>query len=283
MISKVFIFRKKIGIFFFFFDSFCHIPGSNNGWRWTGAACFRKGVIRAHQFIAVSTTCWREVRGILPTCETGVSCPRQLQIDTCHGHLQSPSVLCHARSRPAVSDPTDCSPPGSSVHGILQARILEWVAMPSCRRSSQLRDYTCISYVSCIGRQILYHMFGCMYTPDTKITYILTFLFTTLEQFLRALWNAVSWAIVLILPQIKLNLQLSHCAFYKRKYHTSFYTSPTAHWSLEVLDGWDLFYLYTLTAIVPTPVFLPGESQGWGSLVSCRLWGRTELDTTEAT
>jgi len=30
----------------------------------------------------------------------------------------------------------------------------------------------------------------------------------------------------------------------------------------------------------PTPVFLPGESQGWGSLVGCRLWGRT--DTTEA-
>ena len=33
----------------------------------------------------------------------------------------------------------------------------------------------------------------------------------------------------------------------------------------------------------PTPVFLPGESQGWGSLVGYRLWGRTELDTTEAT
>ena len=33
----------------------------------------------------------------------------------------------------------------------------------------------------------------------------------------------------------------------------------------------------------PTPVFLPEESQGWGSLVGCRLWGRTESDTTEAT
>ena len=31
----------------------------------------------------------------------------------------------------------------------------------------------------------------------------------------------------------------------------------------------------------PTPVFLPGESQGWGSLVGCRLWGRTESDVTE--
>ena len=33
----------------------------------------------------------------------------------------------------------------------------------------------------------------------------------------------------------------------------------------------------------PTPVFLPGESQGRGSLMGCRLWGRTELDTTEVT
>ena len=33
----------------------------------------------------------------------------------------------------------------------------------------------------------------------------------------------------------------------------------------------------------PTPVFLPGESQGWRGLVGCSLWGRTESDTTEAT
>ena len=33
----------------------------------------------------------------------------------------------------------------------------------------------------------------------------------------------------------------------------------------------------------PTPVFLPGESQGWGSLLGCHLWGHTDLDTTEAT
>ena len=41
--------------------------------------------------------------------------------------------------------------------GILQARILEWVAMPSSRGSFQLRDRTLISYISCIGRQVLYH------------------------------------------------------------------------------------------------------------------------------
>ena len=41
-----------------------------------------------------------------------------------------------------LGDPMDCSPPGSSVHGVLQARILEWVAMPSPRRSSRPRDWT---------------------------------------------------------------------------------------------------------------------------------------------
>ena len=50
-------------------------------------------------------------------------------------------------------DSLDCSPTGSSVHEILQVQILEWVAMFSSRRSSQPRDWTCISYVSCIGRQ----------------------------------------------------------------------------------------------------------------------------------
>ena len=43
------------------------------------------------------------------------------------------------------------------VIGILQARILEWVAMASSRGPSLLRDRTHISYVSCIGRQVLYH------------------------------------------------------------------------------------------------------------------------------
>ena len=42
-------------------------------------------------------------------------------------------------------------------------------------------------------------------------------------------------------------------------------------------------YLWTLRLRRPTPVFFPGESQGWGSLMGCHLWGHTESDTTEAT
>ena len=56
-----------------------------------------------------------------------------------------------------LRNPMDYSLPGSSVHRILQVRILEWVAMPSSRGSFQPRDQTHIFYVSCIGRQVLYH------------------------------------------------------------------------------------------------------------------------------
>ena len=54
------------------------------------------------------------------------------------------------QSCPAPWDPVDCSPPGSSVHGVLQARALEWVAVPSSRGSSPPRDRTRVSCVSCV-------------------------------------------------------------------------------------------------------------------------------------
>ena len=59
--------------------------------------------------------------------------------------------------------------------------------------------------------------------------------------------------------------------------------------ALVVSSFWSTLCIGLLHAIQwrrkwqPTPVFLPGESQGWGSLVGCRQWGRTESDTTEAT
>ena len=60
------------------------------------------------------------------------------------------AVLCLvAQSYPTPRDPMDCSPPGSSM-GSLQARILEWIAMPSSRKSSQSRDWTQVSHI--VGR-----------------------------------------------------------------------------------------------------------------------------------
>ena len=52
---------------------------------------------------------------------------------------------------------TPCDSMGCSPPGILQARMLEWIAMPSSRGSSQSREQTQVSYVSCIARWVLYH------------------------------------------------------------------------------------------------------------------------------
>ena len=57
---------------------------------------------------------------------------------------------------PTLCDSMDCSLPGSSIHGIFQARILEWVATSSSRGSSWPRDWTWVSSVSYSGRQVLY-------------------------------------------------------------------------------------------------------------------------------
>ena len=65
---------------------------------------------------------------------------------------QSCLTLCH---------PMDCSLPGFSVHGIFQARVLEWVGISFSRGSSQPRDWTWVSYVSCIA--------GGFFTTSTTI------------------------------------------------------------------------------------------------------------------
>ena len=69
------------------------------------------------------------------------------------------------QSCPTLCDPTDCSLPGPSVHGILQARILEWVAMSISRGSSQPRDRTQVSYIFCTGQRLIYHFFTTWKVP----------------------------------------------------------------------------------------------------------------------
>ena len=70
------------------------------------------------------------------------------------------NIYClHAQALSCVwlfCDPMDCGWPDSFVHGISQARILEWIAISSFRGPSWPRDQTCISYICHIGRQILY-------------------------------------------------------------------------------------------------------------------------------
>ena len=64
-------------------------------------------------------------------------------------HSQSCSTLCY---------PMDCSLPDSSVHGILQARLLEQSAISFSRGSPWSRDWTQVSYISCVGRWVLYQL-----------------------------------------------------------------------------------------------------------------------------
>ena len=71
------------------------------------------------------------------------------------------SVCMHAKLLqlcPAFCDPMDCSPPGSSVPGIFQAKILDWVAISFSRASFQLRDRTRVSCTSCTA--------GRFFTPE---------------------------------------------------------------------------------------------------------------------
>ena len=68
--------------------------------------------------------------------------------------VYSATQLC-----PSLYDPMDCSPPGSSGHGISQVRLLEWVAISSPRGSSRPRDQTCVSCVSCTA--------GGLFTADS--------------------------------------------------------------------------------------------------------------------
>ena len=83
----------------------------------------------------------------------GCHCPVAPQwVYACSAVSNSACVCLCAQSCPTLCDPVDCSPQGSSVHGILQARILEWVAISFSRRSSQAGDR---NHISCIGRQIL--------------------------------------------------------------------------------------------------------------------------------
>ena len=85
------------------------------------------------------------------------------QILYCLSHQGSPLNICMRVcmlshfSHVWLCDPMDCSSPGSSIHEILQVRILEWFVVPFSRGSSWPKDQTHISFVSCIGRQVLYN------------------------------------------------------------------------------------------------------------------------------
>ena len=130
-----------------------------------------------------------------PGKNTGVGCHFLLQCMK----VKSESESEVAQSCPTLQNPMDCSLQGSSIHGIFQARVLEWGAIAFSRQKAIVHG-------------------GCKRVRHNRATLLSLFTFM--------------------------------------------------HWRRK----WQ-----------PTPVFLPRESQGWGSWVGCHLWDRTESDTTEAT
>ena len=114
-----------------------------------------------------------------------------------------------ARSCPTLSDPMDCSLPGSSVHGIFQARVLEWSAIAF---SNKVKGWKTIWYI-------------------IKLCRVLNLKVIEGGAIGKIIGNGYIW-----------------------------------------IGQWQ-----------PTPVLLPGESQGQRGLVGCHPWGRTETDMTEAT
>ena len=215
----------------------------------------------------------------------------------------------------------DYNPTGCSVHGISQARILKWVAISCSRGSFWPRDQTHISYVSCIaGGSLPLSHWGSPFIGGSKLrgeqatpllspssqpapgarlrmelrtdsleertgqccfsshrdVHSLEIILTTLEE--RA---------SLILITEKAMAPHSSTLAWK----IPWMEEPgrlQSMGSLRVWHDWttslSLFtFMLWRRKWQPTPVFLPGESQGWGSLVGCRLWGHTELDMTEVT
>ena len=105
-------------------------------------------LITAPSFLLIKTllTADDEYQNGQPQSKSDKPCPHITVYKDIHlwNIMQSCTTLC---------DAMDCSPPSSLVYGILQARILEWVANSFCRGSSRPRDRTCFF---CTGRWILY-------------------------------------------------------------------------------------------------------------------------------
>jgi len=98
--------------------------------------------------------------------------------------MRSQSLYCVlvAQLCPTLCDSMDYSPSRSSVHGVLQARVLEWVAIPFSRGSSQPRDRTCLLHC----RQIPYHL-------NHQGSFVLCFLYVMWPFSLAALQGVCSF------------------------------------------------------------------------------------------
>ena len=138
----------------------------------------------------------------------------------------------------------DCNPWGSSVHGILQARILEWVAISFSRASARPRDWT--------NPHLLYWQEDSLPTEPPQKSWLHLSLNSLLEEKAMTTHSStLAWKIPWAEEPGRLRSMGSRRVGHD--WATSLFTFM--HWRRK----WQ-----------PTPVFLPGESQGRGSLVGCQ-------------
>ena len=156
----------------------------------------------------------------------------------------------------------DCSPPGSSVHEISHAWILEWVAISFSRGSNHTSpvlklDSLPLSHLGSPRRKYSLNIF-------TFYTVLAFWAWTVKDYKTVSHSSALAWKIPWTEEPGRLQsmglLRVGH------------------DWATSL----SLFFMHWRRKWQPT-LFLPGESQGWRSLEGCRLWGCTELDTTEVT
>ena len=149
----------------------------------------------------------------------------------------------------------DCSPSGSSVYRILQARITK-VGCHALLQGNFPIQGSNPSLLHLLHWQLGFCVFFCLFVC----------LFVFLTKAMATHSSTLAWQIPWTEEPGRLqsmgSLRVGH------DWATSLSLFTFMHWRRK----WQ-----------PTPVFLAGESQGWGSLVGCRLWGRTESDTTEGT
>ena len=114
------------------------------------AVRYPKWAVEAMECLSLSSRGWNSDHGVGQGCFL-------LRESLVQASLLASGGLCAklSQSCPTLCDPMDCSLLGWFVHEILQARILEWVVMPSSKGSPWPRVWTHVSYGFCIGRQVL--------------------------------------------------------------------------------------------------------------------------------
>ena len=203
-----------------------------------------------------------------------------------------------AQSCSTLCDPLDYSLLGLSVHGILQARILQWGGISLSRVSFWPRNGTCVSCFT-----------GGFFTTELPGKPGIVCTHKKLEVWS---WNiptgdwlnasSIFWKTPRVKYYTNTEKRIRHICVYRQRRPMAPHSSTLAWkipWAEEpgrlqsmglqrVVHDWatslSLFtFMHWRRKWQPTPVFLPGESQGRGSLVGCLLWGGTESDMTEVT